>query len=868
MLPFRLFTCLLLSAAASSALEPPPAERGVDHAKLVRALNGESLKRGETLYASMCLACHGTPEKPGSLPDSRAFWKDPFKNGADPFGIYRTLTLGLGQMPPWPMLTPVQKYDLAHYVRESFVKPANPAAYIPITRNYLKALPKPDGKFEETAEMKEFKKGPKHQRMDFGPAFMWTLAVGKENIAGKGIAVRLDDGPGGVTKGRAWMLYDHDTMRVAAAWTGDGFVDWRGIAFDGTHCTHTSIRGERAFVNPDAPGWADPATGGYKESRLLGSDGRPYGPLPRAWMRYLGTHRYGPHSIIACTVGNANILESPACEVVDGKLVFTRTLEIGLCGHALEMRVADETRKVVITGGEVSSLAISNGFHVLRVPARNNVERVKVSVVSDLAAPSGFRPLAAVNADLTSLTKGGPQHWPSPLTSQTLPETTGDGIAYDTLAFPDAERNPWQTQWRLGGLDFFSDGKRMAVCTWMGDVWTVDGILDPSGKLTWRRIASGLFQPAGLKIVNDVVHVCCRDQIVRLVDRNGDGETDFYECFNNDHQVTEHFHDFAMGLQTDSQGNFYYAKSARHGLDSVVPQHGTLLKVSRDGSKTEILANGFRAANGVCVNDDGTCYVTDQEGFWTPDNRINLVKTGGFYGNMWSYGAPKDSADSAMEQPVMWITKKFNRSPGELVRITTPAWGPLHRRMVELSYGTGRMFLILEDGNDASQGVAVALPVADFPTGVMRGRFHPATGDLYTCGMAVWASNKTQDGGLYRVRRTATPLHMPVAWSTAKGHITMTLSDPLDRAGAADISRYTLTVWDTKRTEDYGSPHFKERRLSIAAATLAEDARTLTLRVDELAPTCGLLLECRLPGADGKDYSRTLNGTIHHCTEP
>ncbi len=47
-----------------------------------------------------------------------------------------------------------------------------------------------------------------------------------------------------------------------------------------------------------------------------------------------------------------------------------------------------------------------------------------------------------------------------------------------------------------------------------------------------------------------------------LHDLNGDGETDFYECFNNDHQVTEHFHEFAMGLQTDAEGNFYYAKAA------------------------------------------------------------------------------------------------------------------------------------------------------------------------------------------------------------------------------------------------------------------------------------------------------------------
>ena len=34
--------------------------------------------------------------------------------------------------------------------------------------------------------------------------------------------------------------------------------------------------------------------------------------------------------------------------------------------------------------------------------------------------------------------------------------------------------------------------------------------------LTWQRIASGLFQPLGLKIVKDTVYVCCRDQIVIL----------------------------------------------------------------------------------------------------------------------------------------------------------------------------------------------------------------------------------------------------------------------------------------------------------------------------------------------------------------
>src|SRR5688572_14858225 len=117
---------------------------------------------------------------------------------------------------------------------------------------------------------------PPYQRMDFGPALLWTLQVAPGNIAQKGIAIRLDDGPGGVNKGRAWIIYDHDTMRVAAATTGS-FIDWKGIAFDGSHGTHTSLIGDRHFVNPSAPGWASP-DGKWDDTRLIGRDKKRYGP--------------------------------------------------------------------------------------------------------------------------------------------------------------------------------------------------------------------------------------------------------------------------------------------------------------------------------------------------------------------------------------------------------------------------------------------------------------------------------------------------------------------------------------------------------------------------------------------------------------
>ncbi|MEO6244976.1 MAG: heme-binding protein, partial [Opitutaceae bacterium] len=408
-------------------------------------------------------------------------------------------------------------------------------------------------------------------------------------------------------------------------------------------------------------------------------------------------------------------------------------------------------------------------------------------------------------------------------------------------------------------------GKQAVVCTWDGDVWRVDGIDDDAATVKWRRIASGMFQPLGIKLRGSDIFVTCRDQLVVLRDLDGDGETDFYESVNSDHQVTDHFHEFAMGLQTDAAGNFYYAKSARHARTAVVPQHGTLLKISADGATTEILANGFRAANGVCLNPDGTFFVTDQEGHWTPMNRINRVTPGQFFGNMWSYGAPDDTADTAMAPPVAWVDKAFDRSPAELVRVDSPTWGPLNGAMLNLSYGVGRIEIVFSEGAGPSeQGALCALPMPDFPTGIMRGRIHPTNGQLYLCGLSAWATSRTeQEGGFYRLRPTSNPATLPIAWHIAEGAIELTFSEPPTRATASEASRYAVKVWDLKRSAGYGSPRVNERPLPISEVTLLEDSRSVRLVIPTLAPASVIEITCRLRDSSGQEIERVITGTIH-----
>jgi len=700
---------------------------------------------------------------------------------------------------------------------------------------------------------------PPYERMDYGSALFWTYQVAPGNIAQKGIAVRLDDGPGGVSKGRAWMVYDHDTMRVAAATTGD-FVDWKGIAFDGSHGTHTSLRGERHFVNPVGPGWASPE-GKWEDVRLVGRDNRRYGPLPREWAHYEGLYLHGGRAVIAASIGGARVLESPGWVDHGSNAVFIRTLNVGVAKKPLLLRVAPDSVNVALSGN--GSLRKEGGFWIAELPSaaktRLFISRTDMTFLANLARRFSTR------LDLEPLTHGGPARWAQDVTTTSTPGQPDGAFIADTFPLPTA--NPWQSWMRPGGFDFTPDGKAAIVATWNGDVWRVDGVMAAApAPLRWRRIASGLFQPLGVKFRGDDLFVTCRDQLVRLRDLNGDGEIDFIESFNNGHQVTEHFHEFAMGLQTDAAGNFYYAKSGRHALDSVVPHHGTLLRVSADGARTDILATGFRAANGVCLNEDGTFFVTDQEGFWTPKNRINRVKAGGFYGNMFGYTAVTNTSDAAMQQPMVWITNAKDRSPAELLWVPKNAWGSLGGSLLNLSYGTGRAYIVPhEEVGGQWQGAVCELPMPGFATGIMRGRF-AADGALYTCGLFGWAGNAAAPGGFHRIRRNDKPAHVPLAIHAAKGALSVTFSEPLDPA-SVKADAFALKVWSLKRSANYGSKHYDEHPLDIAAARLSADTRTVTLDIPALTPTQCYELKTRLVGADGATIERSMHGTIHQLSE-
>jgi len=726
------------------------------------------------------------------------------------------------------------------------------------------------------------------------------------NFAYKGIIVRVHGETSNTVSSSddATLLFDTDLLRYACGWTG-GLLDQTNIAWDGSHGTHAKIDGTSTFTTAMAPGWARPSDGSRNDPREL-----PYGPLPRDWAHWKGLWVHSGRVVLSYTVGDARVLELAEFESRDGGHTFFRDLEIdgattrlalrasdrgpstvSLCSFDVGVTTSNDPRDTIVVLGNIASLDDTVTALVARgasAGARWEVDEHGVllelspaaatqhlSVSYTRAPASKLRGILAASVlernvpqNHRSFTRGGGgPSWAQPERT-TGQRGSGDGAFVVDEITPPFE-NRWNSWMRLGGFDFFAGGKQAAVCTWMGDVWIVDGIDDDLDELVWRRAAAGLFQPLGLRIVDGKIYVLGRDQITVLRDVDGDGETDFYENFNNDAQVTEHFHEFAMDLQTDARGDFFYTKGGRHALDAVVPQHGTIIRVPKDGSRAEILAKGFRAPNGLAINPDGSFLTSDQEGHWTPANRINWVRRGSFNGYAWSYFP--DGKPTTFEAPLCWIHPKFDRSPAAQVWVPENRWGPLAGKLLTLSYGTGDISHVLfEKLGETVQGGVVRLDVPAFPTGVMRGRFHPDDGHLYVCGLFGWAGNRTQSGGFYRLRYTGRPLHTPVELHATEKGLVVVFDEPLDPRRARESQRYAIDRWNYRWAPQYGSKDYRvsdgsigRDPVTVRAARLSKDGRSVLLEIDDLTPCMQMHLRSRIQAADGARISPEIYSTVH-----
>ena len=657
-----------------------------------------------------------------------------------------------------------------------------------------------------------------------------TATPGAEMVV-KALAIKLRGSNGAPN---AAVLFDKQRMTLRCGWTGP-FL-------------HHS---DRRF--------------GLLEMPVIGGE-ISFSSVEHAWegvpddqLEWKGLRLRGDEVVLEYAVAGRTVREVNGVEGSADRWAFARAFEVGPGDddRTVVLASADGVRAGLI--GSDAQLSTIDGRIVLSFPASQKPICVKVLI--------GSSDVSATLPDFDALARPGPRRWGEPLVTkgEIGKPAPRSPFAIDTITIP--YDNPHKALFFAGGFDFAQDDSAY-LCTAHGDVWHVTGIDDDLDEIRWQRFATGLYQPLGLKVRDGEVFVLGRDQVTRLHDLNGDSEADFYENFNDD--CTDHGqpHAYAMCLETDAAGNFYFLKSGA----PKTPHGGTLLRLSADGKKLGVIATGFRHANGLSAGPDGTITTADNEGNWVPVTRVDLIEEHGFYGHVPT--AHLTTAPTEPGRPLCWLPRVIDNSAGGQAWVPAGAWGSLGGGLLHFSFGRCTANLILREQIDGVwQGGAVRLPIPPFVSGVCRGRFRDDV--LYVCGLNGWSSDAAKDGCFQRVRYVGATIPLPTGVHVYENGIELTFADPLDAKISGDAKRYAVDTWNYRWAKDYGSKDYlpddpsREGRASLAVtgATLSADGKSVFVSVEGLKPVMQVRVQAGLRTASGEAMPVDYYGTIHRLRD-
>jgi hypothetical protein len=681
---------------------------------------------------------------------------------------------------------------------------------------------------------------------DTGPFICYALNA-PGGIVTKGISIKLGE------RNEASICYDAASMTPRAAWSG------KFITFDAARY---------GLIN-----WPKP------DGTLISN--MPFAP---AWdstkVKYRGLHVNSKHVILEYDVNDIRVRELPGVETKAGIVAISRTLQIAPHAGALSCAAAEmpngkgevfqihglnfaaltdgDNLTTTCAYGTGAALKAENSRVMLAISGQGTPAQVKVVMCSgkqaDAARMTALLENGTLPEDFDALLKPGPGRWGKPIATTGTVSPDKAPYVVDTISVPYS--NPFKALMFLSGLDFFENGDA-AVCSLHGDVWIIRGLDDKLDRVTWQRFATGLFQPMGLKIVNNKVHVMGRDRLTILHDLNGDGEADFYENFNSMCKTSPSGHDYSACLENDSAGNFYH-----------VDPFG-LHRISKDGSSYETLATGWRNPVSMSVGPGDVVTVSPQEGEWTPASQICQVKVGGFYG----YGGPQKTLERPLgyDLPLCYVPRQTDNSTGGQVWVDSTRWGPLNGQLLNLSFGQSSMQLVLRETVDGHpQGGVVPLPIR-FQSGAFRGRFRAQDEQLYVVGTMGWSSTAAHDGSFQRVRYTGGKVVLPVGLNAHANGMRITFNEPLQRDEAQDSENYSIEQWNYRYGAQYGSSDYSiaspntigHDALAIKSVKLLPDGRSLFIELPALQPAMQMRIKYNLKSAAGDKVRGAIENSIH-----
>jgi hypothetical protein len=624
------------------------------------------------------------------------------------------------------------------------------------------------------------------------PVHATPVDLGEAGILARGLLVRLG--------GNEWVVFDQDLMRPAHWFAGApgkepvtllmmAQASWENPTRKAKK-NQPSPTGRGVNLAPALPGIATDTAGLLVDPRPeFGKDpGR--GSLEASGRKFIGYDVGSKHGVLLYRQGETEVREW--YELKDSQLL--RHLVVDPGGELLILVAGEDDELRVESNHPDLALESAGGVRFARMAASKQKRRVTISYGKNSRAAAATPTLPA--------TASAPR-WPDVLDTVMEPGAkTGPGWILDRIPLP--EENPWGRRIRPADVTFLADD-RAALVTFEGDVWSLT-LQDE--RVKWKRLASGLSEPLAIGHFSGTIQVFSRNGLVRLHDRDGNGEADFYENHSSLIHQTVGTRGYPLDMEMDEEGRTWCTVG---GIDSTGrgtaspppnPHAGGIFLISADGSQLETVAR--RAREPFIARDPktGNLAMSDQQGHFMPSSGIFPVTPGA------DLLYPVEVEPGKEPVPAVWIPHEQDTSSASPLWMRDTAFPAWEGGLLNISYGTGRLILVRPLGAwPAQQGAAIPLGIeTDIP--LLHARIHPGDGSVWLAGMRIYDSRVEALGGLGRLRPGSGAVSAPVDARMFEEGVILTFAGEID-TDSIDAEAIRVREWQYRRSPAYGSPRLR-----------------------------------------------------------
>ena len=358
----------------------------------------------------------------------------------------------------------------------------------------------------------------------------------------------------------------------------------------------------------------------------------------------------------------------------------------------------------------------------------------------------------------------------------------------------------------ITGMDWLEDGQ-LAVCTWPGELYLLDGLLNEEEPVTFNRLAKGLNEPMGLLVRDSRLYVSQKPELTEITFNQKNGRVDFIRV-SSDWGYSGHYNAFSYGPILDRNGRFVLANAGHSGRWDMKFM-GWAIRQNSDGVM-EGIASGFREPNGIGVfGPEKDIFVTDNQGHWTAACKLNHLRSGRYFGRPSATPDPKNlyNGRDNFTPPAIWFPYTLARSISGMAEVLDDRFGPFKGQLLVGDFQNALVVRVfLETINGEYQG-AVFPFLNGFRSGVNRLSYGP-NGRLYVGGLQrTWASIAPDPASFERVTfKGNTPFSILKAEAKTDGFL-LTFTEPV-RPSAATPENFDVSQFSYAYHPDYGSPRF------------------------------------------------------------